>query len=137
MLKESETPRYPTRRTHRTYTPEFKAELVKACKQPGASIAALALQHGMNANVLHRWLKEHRQGMHILGAAPADAKTLPPAFIPLELATSAPLLRSDPKPSPPQADIRIEFQHHAMKVSLHWPMQAARECAQMLRELLQ
>ena len=91
----------------------------------------------MNANVLHRWLKEHRQGMHILGAAPADAKTLPPAFIPLELATSAPLLRSDTKPSPPQADIRIEFQHHAMKVSLHWPMQAARECAQMLRELLQ
>ena len=61
MLKESETSRYSTRRTHRTYTPEFKAELVKACKQPGASIAALALQHGMNANVLHRWLKEHRK----------------------------------------------------------------------------
>ena len=61
MLKESETPRYPARRTHRTYTPEFKAELVSACQQPGASIAALAGQQGMNANVLHRWLKEHRK----------------------------------------------------------------------------
>lgn len=34
-----------------------EAELVAACMQPGASIAALALRHGMNANVLHRWCK--------------------------------------------------------------------------------
>ena len=80
MLKESETSRYSTRRTHRTYTPEFKAELVKACKQPGASIAALALQHGMNANVLHRWLKEHRLGQHqsACDTAHADASGIAP-----------------------------------------------------------
>ena len=42
------------RRTHRTYTPAFKAEAVAACQQPGTSIAALASDHGMNANVLHR-----------------------------------------------------------------------------------
>ena len=57
MLKDPQTQRYAQRRTHRTYTPQFKAELVAACQQPGASIAALALQHGMNTNVLHRWLK--------------------------------------------------------------------------------
>ncbi len=28
MLKDSQTPRYAVRRTHRTYTPQFKAELV-------------------------------------------------------------------------------------------------------------
>ena len=42
MLKDPEIPRYTARRTHRTYTPEFKAELVAACLNPGASIAALA-----------------------------------------------------------------------------------------------
>lgn len=36
MLKDSQTPRYVQRRTHRTYTPQFKAELV-------------ALQHAVNA----------------------------------------------------------------------------------------
>lgn len=61
MLKDSQPPRYPVTRTRRTYTPQFKTELQTACKQPGASIAALALQHGMNANVLHRWLKKHRR----------------------------------------------------------------------------
>lgn len=58
MLKDPQTPRYTVRRTHRTYTPEFKAELVAMCQKPDASIAALALQHGMNANLLHRWRKE-------------------------------------------------------------------------------
>jgi transposase-like protein len=57
MLKVSETT-LAVRRTHRTYSPQFKAELVAACLEPGASAAALALHHGMNANVLHRWLKE-------------------------------------------------------------------------------
>ncbi|MBY0408919.1 MAG: transposase [Burkholderiaceae bacterium] len=58
MLKDSEISRDTTRHTHRTYTPEFKAQLVATCQQPGASVAALAGQHAMNANVLHRWLKE-------------------------------------------------------------------------------
>lgn len=64
MLKDPETPRYSVRRTHHTYTPQFKAELVAMCQKPGASIAALALQHGLNANLLHRWLKEWSQGLH-------------------------------------------------------------------------
>ena len=64
MLKDSQSPRYSVPRTRRTYTPQFKAELIAACQQPGASIAATAREHGMNANVLHRWLKEHRLGQH-------------------------------------------------------------------------
>ena len=44
MLKDSENSTHQTRRTHRTYTPAFKAQLVAACHTPGASIAALAHQ---------------------------------------------------------------------------------------------
>ena len=54
MLKDSENSTHQMRRTHRTYTPAFKAQLVAACHTPGASIAALAHQHGMNANVLRK-----------------------------------------------------------------------------------
>ena len=73
MLKNSEISKYLTPRTHRTYTAQFKAELVAACQQPGVSIAALAGQHAMNANVLHRWLKEHRLGgcHHLVAHSPA------------------------------------------------------------------
>jgi len=64
MLKDSQSPRYSVPRTCRTYAPQFKVELIAACLQPSASIAATAREHGMNANVLHRWLKEQRLGRH-------------------------------------------------------------------------
>ncbi|WP_439115668.1 transposase [Hydrogenophaga sp.] len=69
MLKDPQTPRYAQRRTHRTYTPQFKAALVAMCHKPGVSIAAVAQQHGMNANLLHRWRKEWAQGVGA-GTAP-------------------------------------------------------------------
>ena len=51
-------------RTRRVYSAQFKAELIAACQQPGTSVAATAREHGINANVLHRWLREHRLGQH-------------------------------------------------------------------------
>ena len=43
----------------RFYSPEFKRQVVGQCGQPGASIAALALKHAINANIVHGWLREH------------------------------------------------------------------------------
>ncbi|MEG2048954.1 MAG: transposase [Comamonas sp.] len=63
MLQDTLTPRYSPPRTRRSYSPQFKAHLVDVCERPGASVAALAREHGINANILHRWRKEHRQRM--------------------------------------------------------------------------
>lgn len=38
------------------YRKEGKAALVAACSAPGASVAALALAHGVNANLLRKWI---------------------------------------------------------------------------------
>jgi len=59
IASEARTPQVPTRRF---YSPELKLQVVGACAQPGASIAGLAMQHGINANIVHRWLREHSQG---------------------------------------------------------------------------
>ena len=45
-------------RGRRTYSPEFKAQLVAACRISGMSVAAVARNHGINHNILHRWLRE-------------------------------------------------------------------------------
>ncbi|WP_408320336.1 transposase [Paraburkholderia sp. RL17-347-BIC-D] len=42
------------RRKRRRYTNEFKAEVVAACQGPGVSVAAIALMHKLNANLLRR-----------------------------------------------------------------------------------
>ena len=91
MNQEIESPKYPNRRAHRNYMPEFKVQLISVCKQDAASTAALALSHGMNANVLHRWLKEHeRSGRHCLAGQPPSNSPKLPAFIPLPLPGKAP-----------------------------------------------
>jgi len=133
MLKEPDLARYSSRPTHRTYTRQFKAELVVACQQPGASIAAIALQHGMNANVLHRWLKEHeRDGRHrLIGPDPLGVAfpTSPgPAFIPLKLPTG--MLE------PTACDIKVELRKGPVSMILTWPASAAADLAHWTRAIL-
>lgn len=40
-----------------TYSKAGKRALVELCRQPGASVAAIALAHRINANLLRRWVK--------------------------------------------------------------------------------
>jgi transposase len=42
----------------RRYDPGSKARLVAACLEPGVSISGLALAHGINANLLRKWVKD-------------------------------------------------------------------------------
>ena len=136
MLKDPDLAKYPTRRTHRTYTAEFKAELVAACQSPGASIAAIAGQHGMNANVLHRWLKEHQQsGRHqrmVCSATGQSLLTSPPvpAFIAVKLPATA-----TPEPASPDL-IKIELHKGTVSMILSWPTSAAADLAQWTRVIL-
>ncbi|MFD2051851.1 transposase [Mesorhizobium calcicola] len=45
----------------RQYDPGSKARLVAACLEPGVSISGLALAHGVNANLLRKWVKDARE----------------------------------------------------------------------------
>lgn len=40
----------------------FKRQIVEASLVPGISVAALALQHGINANQVWAWRKLHKEG---------------------------------------------------------------------------
>ena len=118
----SEThPKVPKRRF---YSPEFKLQAVGECGQAGASIAAVALKHGVNANIVHRWLREHSQGMLAVQRL---------AFMPVTLAAQ-PTSPQPELPAPP--DIRIEVQRASTTIVVNWPLQGGASCAQWLREWL-
>ncbi|NWD66884.1 transposase [Pseudomonas gingeri] len=34
----------------------FKSQVVQECAQPGVSVAAIAITHGINPNVVRRWI---------------------------------------------------------------------------------
>lgn len=76
-------------RRRRRHSGEFKAKAVHECMRPDVSIAAVALRHRLNANLLRRWVAEQEE----LDAA-AQARELmavPQAeFIPLQIGEPAP-----------------------------------------------
>ena len=49
------------RRRRRRHSQQFKLEVVASCRQPGVSIAAVALANGLNANLLRRWVVSAQQ----------------------------------------------------------------------------
>lgn len=49
----------PEVKCRRRHSPEFKKQVVRASYEPGASIAGVAREHQINANLLHKWRKEY------------------------------------------------------------------------------
>ncbi len=120
-------------RKRRRHSAEFKAKVVAASRQPGVSMAAVALAHGLNANLLRRWVVEagHRPKRALPARSPTLTDTALPAFVALPLPTpssASPLALADP--------IRIELARGDTTIRVQWPLSAAAQCAAWLRELL-
>lgn len=49
-----------SKRRRREHSPQFKRELVSRSLEPGASVAAVALEAGVNSNLLFAWRRMHR-----------------------------------------------------------------------------
>jgi len=103
----------------RTYSREYKLEIVEACGTPGASVAAVAMAHRINANLLRRWIVQHRSAHlgRVQGAMPrllAVTLSAPRALAPLERADLT--LPAEPKhPSAPGV-IEIELESARVRV---------------------
>ncbi|MGP1691558.1 MAG: IS66-like element accessory protein TnpA [Giesbergeria sp.] len=70
------------------YDPQAKAEVVRACMRPGVSVARMALQCGINANLLRRWITQSMGADMKASRAnmPSVAMASTEAFVPLRLA---------------------------------------------------
>jgi transposase len=108
-------------RSRRRHDSELKKVVLAECAEPGASVASVALKHGLNANLVHKW---RRLAHPCTSTALEDVP--PPQFVPVPL----------PPPAVPREDIRIELRRGATAVTVTWPLSAAAECAGWMRELL-
>ena len=113
------------RRRRRTHSAHFKAEAVGACQQPGISIAAVALARGLNAAMLHRWVKAAERSRNPIAIRTTVSSARIESFVPVSLPST-----------PAEGVIRIEVKRRGGTVSVEWPASAAHECALLLRELM-
>jgi transposase len=47
-----------TKRHRRAFSPEFKAEVVALCHQPGKSVASVARELGLTETAVRRWVNQ-------------------------------------------------------------------------------
>ena len=113
----------------RKHSAKFRAEVLQACRQADASVAAIALRNGLNANVVYRWLREDVRGVDAGAGSRAKVNTkLGAEFIAVQLPPASVAGAS--------TDIRIEVRRGASTLTLAWPLQASAQCAAWLREWL-
>src|SRR6185437_15179804 len=112
------------RRRRRTHSAQFKAKVVSACRQPGVSIAAVALANGLNANLLRRWvvIEEQTRPVRPLGTAHA---ALPRSTVENHTFIPIPLERSAMTAS---QEIAIELRRGATVVKVGWRLAAGSGC---------
>jgi transposase len=130
----------------RVHGAEFKAQVLAECEEPGASVAAIALAHGLNVNLLRKWLVGRgikRTGLsaprtvssaQVPAAAPAATAL---QFVPVEIA-QAPAAGEEavtPIPTARAQDIYIELARAGTQLTVRWPSTQAASCAGWLREL--
>ena len=79
-----------------TYDPGAKAEIVQACLQPGASVARIGMQYGINANLLRTWIGKRHEAAAVRPAGLAARVNPSPVFVPLQIETA----KAQPAPAP-------------------------------------
>ncbi len=96
----------------RQHEKSFKAELVEQCLVPGASVAAVALAGGVNANLLFKWRRDHLHSKRLSGAASSASTVLVPVQVTKGMDTG--VGRSQPSaPSPASAPMAVVSQRAA------------------------
>lgn len=149
-------------RFRRSYSKQFKAELVAQCLAESDSISAIAMAHGINTNLVQRWVSEHRRhGWHDIsdfsdgsmdvGVAPANwLAVLPNAgdSTRAKASTPAPAKKTAPKldrasskkrkaTNAAAGTIDLELGNaHGVQICIRWPEDAIATLARFARELL-
>ncbi|HHM5429942.1 TPA: transposase [Pseudomonas aeruginosa] len=118
MKSVAEAAVQPRRRNH---SEELKRELVQRSLLPGASVSALAMEHGINANLLFAWRRAHLRATASTSSAqterPGDVgATLLAVEVVSQAKPSATAMAAAPSPRPNLAAGTIEIEMAGVRV---------------------
>jgi transposase len=83
----------------RRYDPVSRERLVAACLEPGVSVSRLALEHGVNANLVRKWVKRAKQVRSVpASSAFVSVQVGPDRSLPMQFGSVD--MRSNPKSEP-------------------------------------
>ena len=114
--------RAPRRR--REHSAEFKRDLVARSLEPGVSVAAIAMDSGINANLLFGWRRRHLESFAQVEPAPARSPTA--VLLPVSIeAAPREIHRAPPAPPVRSSSGVIEIEIGSARVRLRGPVDDA------------
>jgi len=131
------------KRSWRRHSAEFKARVIEMARQPGTSLAAVALANGLNANMLRRWVHEEAAGGGTSKTATTGVGPALASFVQLPMREPVTHPVPDARPVQPAipaavaqqpADIALEIHRGGTTVRAKLPMDDRN--AAWLREVL-
>lgn len=115
------------RMRRRTYPRQFKSEVIAQCLAPGASVSAIALSHGINANVIRKWLPPRDSRRLATGTA---------AMLPVTIDSVPPVKRrAPPAPARSRAPIELNLAGATLRLPAGFDAQELRSIVQILAAL--
>ena len=90
-----------TQHKRQHHSPEFRAKIIALTREPGISVAHIARQYQLNANLIHKWRK-------LYGSSDATEKQAP-AFLPIPVNSL-----------PGQSDKTVRLSLH--QLTIDWPL---------------
>ena len=123
-------------RTRQRYSKEFKDSVITEALQPHVSIAAVALSHGLNANLLRRWIKDStpsyvgKNQTRLLSVDESSSIQAVPGFLPVNV----PGERASKLEG---RYIEIEVKTGSLSLRLQWPVELSSACSAWLFKITQ
>ena len=107
----------------RRYTRAFKLQVLAEARQPGESLAAVAVRHGLNPNMVHKWRKTLQRPEQ------NEFLRLPAPTTGTQTASTAPSCAGQ------HDTIRMEVPTPQGQLVVHWPVRQLPESIAWLRAL--
>jgi transposase-like protein len=101
------------------YNKAAKRELVSRCLEPGVSLARLAMAHGVNANLLRKWV------MKQAGANPSRRRKPAVAVVPSVSLMPVKMVKPEPVMTPPRPEGYLEFTVAGVTIRVQGEINAA------------
>ena len=129
----------------RQYSAQLKSQVVGECEVPGASVARVAMAHGINANIVHSWRQIARTTLRSAGTVLLPMTTSTPThFVPVVLPSavkppqhSVPNSTAAPAPATSTPHhIEVELHRGTTTLKLLWPATACAQLGAWTREVL-
>jgi transposase len=100
---------------------EFKRHLVELSYEPGASVALIARENDINANLLFKWRRQYLEAAYGLPTLPEHAKPATgseiPALLPVNIVPDTPAPATTPNASESLSNVfEIEFERACLRI---------------------